>query len=313
MARTVKQAAARDGRNWWRLVAMTLALGGWVVGIGIVLRDVTNEGTIVGIDLAAYLRAGDDFAAGRPVYVGQIGQLGAFSYAPPWAVLFGMLSWVPDTVMAIAMLSFNLVAIRYVAGSWLWVGLIFWYPVSAMLLYSGNIEFLHPPLPSSCCARGDSGPLAFTGLAKVSPFLGVPRSGWREAALVVGVAVLVTLPWLHLWPEWVEYLLRQPDHHIHPHRAAVVPAPPLRLAASPCAPPMGDRPRGDRGHAITVARHARHHERGESGCGLDDRSGEGPLHAGNCPSEGTPATPTRRMAGRPRRSPDSGCWRLRPE
>jgi hypothetical protein len=32
-------------------------------------------------------------------------------------------------------------------------------------------------------------------------------------------ALLLTLPWLHLWPEWIEHLLRQPssiDIHIGP-------------------------------------------------------------------------------------------------
>jgi hypothetical protein len=188
---------------------VALALGGWAVGIGVFLYVVVTEGTLVGVDLAAYLRAGDDFAAGRPVYVGEIGQLGAFSYAPPWVVLFGALSWVPDVLMAIAMLAFSLTAMRFVSGSWLWVGFILWYPVSAMVLHSGNIEFLIAAA-IVLAARGHAGPLAFTGLAKVSPFLGIPRRGWREAALVIAVAVLVTLPWLHLWQEWVEYLLRQP-------------------------------------------------------------------------------------------------------
>jgi hypothetical protein len=206
----MRQTAAQDGRDLRRLLAVTLALGGWAVGVGIYLFVVAADGTIMGVDLAAYLRAGDDFAAGRPVYVGEIGQLDVFSYAPPWAVLFGALSWVPDTVMAIGMLGFNLVAIRFVAGSWLWVGFVLWYPVSAMLLHSGNIEFLIAAA-IVLAARGHAGPLAFTGLAKIAPFLGVPRTGWREAALVVGVAVLITLPWLHLWPEWVEYLLRQPS------------------------------------------------------------------------------------------------------
>jgi hypothetical protein len=191
------------------MLAVTIALGGWVVGVGIFLLVMATTGTLVGIDLAAYLRAGDDFAAGRPVYVGEIGQASAFSYAPPWVVMFGALSWVPDLLMAIAMLTFNLVAIRYVTGSWLWVGFILWYPVSAMLLHSGNIEFLIAAA-IVLAARGHAGPLAFTGLAKVSPFLGIPGRGWREAVLVIGAAVLVTLPWLHLWPEWVEYLLRQP-------------------------------------------------------------------------------------------------------
>ena len=59
----------------------------------------------MGIDLAAYLRAGDDLVAGNPVYIGEIGKPGVFSYAPPWAVLFGALSWVPDMVMQVGMVT----------------------------------------------------------------------------------------------------------------------------------------------------------------------------------------------------------------
>jgi len=201
----------RPGRaGLLRLIGVTLALGGWVFGAGVFLYLVARDGGLaVGIDLAAYLRAGDDLVAGAPVYIGQIGEPGVFSYAPPWAVLFGALAWVPDMVMQIGMMALGVLAIRYVAGSWLWAGLVFWYPVSVILLQAGNIEFLIAAA-IVLAARGHAGPLAFTALAKIAPILAVPRAGWREAALVIGVALLVTLPWLHLWPEWIEYLLRQP-------------------------------------------------------------------------------------------------------
>lgn len=42
-----------------------------------------DGGLAVGIDLADYLRAGDDLVAGKPVYVGEIGDFDVFSYAPP--------------------------------------------------------------------------------------------------------------------------------------------------------------------------------------------------------------------------------------
>ena len=205
-------------RDPGRLLAVTFALVGWTVGVGVLLYLVGNEGIRVGFDLAAYIRAGEDLLAGESVYVGEIGAYGTFSYAPPWAVLFAALAWVPDLVMQAAMMGLSLLAVRYVAGSWLWAGLVFLYPISAMVLWAGNIEFLIAAA-IVLAARGHSGPLAFTALAKVSPILAVPRSGWREAALVIAIALLVTLPWLHLWPEWIDYLLRQPttiDIHVGP-------------------------------------------------------------------------------------------------
>jgi len=193
----------------FRLVLVTLALTGWVAGIGLFLYLIADTGLEVGVDLAAYLRAGDDLVAGEPVYIGEIGNLGVFSYAPPWAVLFGALSWVPDMVMQIAMMALSLLAIRYVAGSWLWSGLLFLYPVSMMVLLAGNIEFLIAAA-IVLAARGRAEPLTFTALAKVSPILGVSPRQWRQVVVVLALALLVTLPWLHLWPEWIEHLLRQP-------------------------------------------------------------------------------------------------------
>jgi hypothetical protein len=211
----------RDSRwaSWVRLVGVALALGGWVFGLGVFAYLIARDGGLgVGVDLQAYLLAGDNLLADQTVYWGQLGQASAFYYAPPWAVLFAALSWVPDLAMQWAMMGLGLVAIRYAVGSWLWAGLVFWYPVSVMVLQAGNIEFLIAAA-MVLAARGHAGPLTFTAFAKVAPILGVPRNGWREAVLVIGIAVLITLPWLELWPAWIQSLLSQPtqtDVHLGP-------------------------------------------------------------------------------------------------
>ena len=211
--------AAREGGGRLRLVVVTLALLGWATGLvtlGVLIAS--TDGLIVGADLDAYLRAGDDFVAGNPVYIGEIGEVDVFSYAPPWALVFGALSWVPDMVMQVGVMVLGLFCIRYVAGSWLWAGLVVLYPVSAMVLLAGNIEWLiAAALVLAAYGRGE--PLVFMALAKVAPILGLRPSQWRQAVLVLGLAFVVTLPWLHLWPEWIEHLLRQPssiDIHIGP-------------------------------------------------------------------------------------------------
>jgi hypothetical protein len=116
---------------------------------------------------------------------------------------------VPDVTVLALMVALGLLSLRYVAGSWLWAGLAFWYPVTVMVMLAGNLELLIAAAVV-LAARGHAGPLAFTALAKVAPGLGIPPRGWREAAVVLAVALLVTLPWLHLWPEWIDYVLRQP-------------------------------------------------------------------------------------------------------
>ena len=205
--------------NPWRVGAVALALAGWAMGflvLGVLLTS--TGGLIIGTDLEAYLRAGDDLVAGQPVYVGEIGELDVFSYAPPWAVLFGALSWVPDVAMQIGIMVLGMLSIRYVAGSWLWAGLVFLYPVSVMVLLAGNIEWLIAAA-AVFAAHGRAEALTFMALAKVAPIFGVRPSQWRQVLLVLALSLLVTLPWLHLWPEWVDYLLRQPstiDIHIGP-------------------------------------------------------------------------------------------------
>jgi hypothetical protein len=211
--------AAREGSGRLRLLLVTLALAGWAVGLVTLAAMLASTGGLtVGADLDAYMRAGDDFVAGRPVYIGEIGEFDVFSYAPPWAVLFAALSWVPDMAMQVGIMVLGLLCIRYVAGSWLWAGFVFFYPVSVMVLLAGNIEWIiAAAIVLAAYGRGE--PLAFTALAKVAPILGLRPSQWRQALLVFAVAFAVTLPWLHLWPEWIEHLLRQPasiDIHIGP-------------------------------------------------------------------------------------------------
>jgi len=202
-----------------RLVGTVLALTGWAFGAVIFLVLLADNHFEIGADLAAYLRAGDSLVAGEPVYVGEIGQLDVFSYAPPWAVFFAALSWVPDVVMQAAVMILGLLSIRYVVGSWLWSGLIFYYPVSVMVLFAGNIEYFIAASIILAATRGRAELLTLTAMAKLSPILAVPPRLWRQVVVTVAVAFLVTLPWLHLWPEWIDYLLRQPssiDIHIGP-------------------------------------------------------------------------------------------------
>ena len=211
--------ADRQDRTWLRTLAAALAITGWVVGlVTLVAMLISTNGLVLGVDLDAYLRAGDDFVAGNPVYIGEIGEYDVFSYAPPWVVLFGALSWVPDMAMQVGIMVLSLLCVRYVAGSWLWSGLVFLYPVSVMVMLSGNIEWLiAASLVLAAYGRGE--PVVFMALAKVAPIFGLRPSQWRQVVLVLALAFAVTLPWLHLWPEWIEHLLRQPtsiDIHIGP-------------------------------------------------------------------------------------------------
>jgi len=185
-----------------------------------------------GPDLDAYLRAGHDLLNGAPVYVGQIGEATNFPYAPPWAVIAAGLALLPPLLVQAAIIVLDLAAMRYVARSWRGVGWILLWPLTAFELSAGNIDLLIAAaivLAWAGVARRDApgpgptpsgrlvdevrrvGPLVLVALAKLAPTLALPPARWRGAMVALAVCVLVTLPVLHLWPDWFAYLARQPS------------------------------------------------------------------------------------------------------
>jgi hypothetical protein len=190
-----------------------------------------------GPDLDAYLRAGHALLDGAPVYVGQIGEATNFPYGPPWAVIAAALALLPPLVVQATIIVLDLAAMRYVAGSWRGVGWILLWPLTAFELSAGNIDLLiaaalvlawagaartraGASAPPAAVVRGVLGQavaearkvglLVLVAFAKLAPAIALPPVRWRGVVLAAAMCGLVTLPVLHLWPEWFAYLLRQP-------------------------------------------------------------------------------------------------------
>jgi len=217
-----------------QLVLWAGAITGYLFGA---FAFVTIEASVggqwfrTGPDLDAYLRAGHDLLNGAPVYVGQIGEATNFPYAPPWAVIAAGLALLPPLVVQAVIIGLDLLAMRYVAGSWRGAGLILLWPLTAFELSAGNIDLLiaaaivlawsgaeggEPAAGTGTIARvldrlRQVGPLVFVALAKLAPALALPPARWRGAVVALVVCVVVTLPVLHLWPDWFAYLARQPS------------------------------------------------------------------------------------------------------
>lgn len=168
----------------------------------------------MGPDLAAYLRAGSDLLGGAPVYVGQIGERTNFPYAPPWAVVAAGLTFLPPLLVQAALIVLDLLAIRYVAGSWRGVGWVLLWPLTVFVISAGNIDLLIGASIVLAWSRpvspGQAAPLTLMAFAKLAPALALPPARWREVALTALLCLAVTLPVLGLWPEWLAYLVRQP-------------------------------------------------------------------------------------------------------
>lgn len=154
-------------------------------------------------DTANIWLAGLHLRLAEPVYTGMVGQFLVFVYSPPIAVLAAPWSLLPVEVLAVVLLIAQVLAFRWVAGSWTAVGLLSWLPMVPRELVTGNVDFIMAGviyaairgLPGS----GAAGAL-FTFM-KFSPALAVRR--WREFAVASVVLVAMTLPWLDLWPAWV--------------------------------------------------------------------------------------------------------------
>jgi hypothetical protein len=160
-------------------------------------------------DSAAYYLAGVHLRAGDPVYEREAYL--AFLYAPPWAVIFGGLSLLPPDVFVGGILVAQIAALRYLGGSWVGAGLLCWFPFVHRALGVGNIDLV---IAAAILAgiRGVGWPAAVLATAKFSPALVLGRRrSIIEAGVAVGVLAAITLPWLHLWGDWIGFLASVPS------------------------------------------------------------------------------------------------------
>lgn len=204
-----------------------LTFGGHISGLGLLDLGLTGVGAIgagvtiaaiamlwhgtfgIGSDLTAYIRAGDAVRTGGQVYTTGVAQSGAFLYSPVWAVLFATISWIPGQILQVAIIIADVLSLRYATGSWRAVGWLGLYPLTWFGLASGNIDLL---IVGALVAswRHSGVPLAIVSFAKFSPIFGLDPRRIREFVITCAVLAAITLPWAFLWPQYAEFLLRQP-------------------------------------------------------------------------------------------------------
>jgi hypothetical protein len=193
--------------RWARPIAVGLSVGGYLMFAAVIWWGYTNgRFGIPGGDTYIWDRTGDLLRAGGDVYAIQPERGATIWYAPPWIVLFGAVSWLPIQVLYAGIVAAEVVALRYLAGSWLAVGFTGWFPLVAFELVSGSFNLV---LAAAIVAAIDRRPAAATILAfaKLSPILAVHPRDWRVVAATAGVLFVITLPWVGLWPEWVMHLV----------------------------------------------------------------------------------------------------------
>ena len=206
---TVRRSDLR-GRS---LARFAVGVGGWTFGVLIVYWGFSlGFLRLAGGDEVMYAAVGRAFWTGGDVYgLGVASQ--PFLYSPPWAALFGLFP--SATAIHVAVIAGNLIALRYVAGSWLAVGYLAYFPIVPWELAWGNINIMMAAAIVAGVRGRGALPMAF-GLAKWSPWLALSPKAWRGAAAVLGLALVVTLPRLDTWPAWIARLLWMNDHPLGP-------------------------------------------------------------------------------------------------
>ena len=184
--------AARDG----------LILAGLVFA-GFLFFVVAPQAGTFGFDAFAYWSV--DPAA---PYGSTAGALGAFTYSPPIAWLFGWFKLVPFATFLVLWTGLQLGTAIWLGGRWALSVLAF--PPVALEIYHGNIDLLI----AAAIVLGFRWPAAwsFILLTKVTPGIGLVwfavRREWRRLAVALGVTGAVVVVSLLLqpdvWRSWIE-------------------------------------------------------------------------------------------------------------
>ena len=189
-----------------RRALVALAAGGVAFTlIQVVVGTQTGLFPIPPGDTLIWDRVGDALRAGEPIYYRAQPLTDSFWYAPPWAVAFALISWLPTWVLHLILIVVKVAALRLIAGSWLGAGIAGWFPLVAFDLASGSFNLLMAAAIVEA-VRGRPRLAVVAALAKLGPLLAVDPRQWRTVAVGALVAIVVTLPWLSLWPAWIGQL-----------------------------------------------------------------------------------------------------------
>ena len=129
-------------------------------------------------------------------------------------------------------------------GNWRRLGYILWIPLIPYECSAGQLNLL-VAAAIVAAQHGIVWPLAAMTLAKVWPAIALPLRHWRRFLIVLAAFALISLPWLHLWPEWIATLVDTSATRARTRRArSVGRARGSRRAAAHPPATVGAGPRG---------------------------------------------------------------------
>ena len=202
MPSALERTATAFGSTRFEL-RLLVSLVGYAITAGIVWWQWSANFAGPPPDLAIWDRVGDQVRAGISPYATDIPWDTLFFYSPPWALVFGATSWLPQLGQALLVGAASVLSLRYVAGSWLRVGYLGLIPLTGGELGNGSLNLVLAAA-IALAVRGDGRLATFTALAKFSPILAVRDV--RRVVPVLVVATLVTVPVLGWWLDWLRLL-----------------------------------------------------------------------------------------------------------
>jgi len=194
-------AAQKLGREH---VLFALSVGGvvWLVMQYLIARQAGMFPIPAG-DTLLWDRTGDALRAGQAVYFIPA-TADPFFYAPPIAVIFAALSWMSPVVVNVLTTLVAIAALRLIAGSWRGTGIACGFPLVVFAVVDGNFNLLIAA-GIVLAVRGDPRLAAIGAMLKLSP--GLVIRDWKRVVPIVLAGVVITIPWLYLWPAWASQLV----------------------------------------------------------------------------------------------------------
>ena len=193
-------------------VRIALSVAGYLVTAAVIALIAFNT-TGFAHDAVIWDRTGDLVRTGASPYGTEYDRNLLFLYAPPWAVIFAGLSWLPSQVQIGGLFALEVLAWRICAGSWRRVGYLGLVPIFGFELAVSQINLLIAAAVA-LALRGDSRWTVLAAFAKFSPALAIREV--RRPLLVALVCVLATLPVLWLWGEWFRQITAFTDSGTDP-------------------------------------------------------------------------------------------------
>jgi hypothetical protein len=194
---------SRSSLAWFALGSSGWAIAGliWIVGWGAGIFGLSGD--VVDI----FLPAGRAMLAGsNPYAVGVTPTDAPFLYAPPWATIYGLLAPAGPAAVHAVLIAAELLALRYIAGSWIRAGAFCWFPLVPWEIAAGQMNLL-AAAAIVAAIRGRPEAAAIMGMAKVSPVLAVHPRDWRPFLITAAIFAALSLPDPMAWVWWAQRLV----------------------------------------------------------------------------------------------------------